>query len=132
MYQITMAYAYWKNGKHEDRAVFDLYFRRNPFGGEYTVFAGLEEVLLFLDNFSYTDDDIRYLRHLLPGADDGFFTYLASLTADEVTICSMPEGSVVFPSVPLIRVEGPLAVCQLFETTFLNLINFARSAAALP
>lgn len=130
MYQITMAYAYWKSNKHNDAAVFDLFFRRNPFGGEFTVFAGLEEVLLFLENFTYTDDDIGYLKKLMPRTTEPqFFDYLKSLTAAGVTVYSMTEGKVVFPTVPLLRVEGPLAVCQLLETTFLTLINFARWAS---
>ena len=54
-YQVTMAYAYWKSGKTHDRAVFDLYFRKNPFGGEFTIFAGLEECIKFVKNFSYSD-----------------------------------------------------------------------------
>lgn len=55
LYQITMAYAYWKSGKRDDVAVFDLFFRNNPFQGEFTIFAGLEEVLKFLDHFHYSD-----------------------------------------------------------------------------
>lgn len=55
LYQITMAYAYWKSGKINDTAVFDLFFRQNPFKGEFTIFAGLEECLRFLENFNYTD-----------------------------------------------------------------------------
>ena len=55
LYQITMAYAYWKSGKRYDQAVFDLFFRANPFQGEFTVFAGLEEVLKFLENFQYSE-----------------------------------------------------------------------------
>ena len=63
LYEITMAYGYWKYGKHNDKAVFDLFFRKNPFGGEFTVFAGLEEVIRCLHAFRFTDDDIRYLRY---------------------------------------------------------------------
>lgn len=55
LYQITMAYAYWKSGKVTDNAVFDLFFRQNPFQGEFTIFAGLEECIRFLENFRYSD-----------------------------------------------------------------------------
>lgn len=58
LYQITMAYAYWKNGKTDDQAVFDLFFRKNPFMGEFTIFAGLEECLRFLEKFRYSDSGI--------------------------------------------------------------------------
>ena len=63
LYQLTMAYGYWKSGKHRDKAVFDLFFRKNPFGGEFTIFAGLEEVIRSLHAFKFTDDDIAYLRY---------------------------------------------------------------------
>lgn len=56
LYQITMAYAYWKSGKVDDMAVFDLYFRKNPFDGEFTIFAGLDECLKFLENFRYSGE----------------------------------------------------------------------------
>lgn len=55
LYQINMAYAHWKSEKREDRAVFDLFFRKNPFSGEFTIFAGLEECLKFLENFRYSE-----------------------------------------------------------------------------
>lgn len=55
LYQITMAYAYWKSGKIDDHAVFDLFFRTNPFHGEFTIFAGLEECLKFMENFHYSE-----------------------------------------------------------------------------
>ena len=62
LYELTMAYGYWKKGKDKDKAVFDLFFRENPFGGEFTIFAGLEEVIRSLDAFRFTDADIDYLR----------------------------------------------------------------------
>lgn len=143
-----MAYAYWKSGKVDDVAVFDLFFRKNPFHGEFTIFAGLEECIKFLYNFRYSDSDLVYLRQILPPyVEEEFFQYLKDgVSVSDVTLYAIPEGSVVFPRyvkyylvihinmvlfyficrVPLLRVEGPLIVVQLLETTLLNLINYAR------
>lgn len=125
LYQISMAYAYWKAGKMNDHAVFDLFFRKNPFGGEFTIFAGLEQCLKFLAHFKYTDCDIQYLNKILPGTDPNFFLFLKQINTKDIVLYAIEEGSVVFPRVPLIRVEGPLIVVQLIETTLLTLINFA-------
>ncbi|MCQ2735678.1 MAG: nicotinate phosphoribosyltransferase, partial [bacterium] len=62
LYQLTMAYAYWKSGRHEENAVFDLFFRKNPFKGEFTIFAGLEEVLRLVSSFRFSHEDIEYLK----------------------------------------------------------------------
>ncbi|GJN27624.1 hypothetical protein PR202_gb15664 [Eleusine coracana subsp. coracana] len=124
-YQFSMAYAYWKAGKHADQAVFDLYFRKNPFGGEFTVFAGLEECVKFIANFRFTEDDISFLQSVMPMCEGAFFDYLREIDCSDVEVYAIPEGSVVFPKVPLIRVEGPVAVVQLLETPFVNLINYA-------
>ncbi|XP_046742032.1 nicotinate phosphoribosyltransferase isoform X3 [Diprion similis] len=130
LYQITMAFAYWKSGKVLDRAVFDLYFRKNPFQGEFTIFAGLGECLKFLENFYYSDSDIEYLQSTLPASvEPEFYEYLRNLTAQDVTLCAIEEGSVVFPRVPLIRVQGPLIMVQLLETTLLTLVNYASLMA---
>ncbi|XP_050097087.1 nicotinate phosphoribosyltransferase isoform X1 [Anopheles aquasalis] len=130
LYQITMAYAYWKSGKIDDHAVFDLFFRTNPFQGEFTIFAGLEECLKFLDSFHYSETDIEYLKHALPqGIEEDFFEYLSQLTAKNVTLYAIEEGSVAFPRVPLIKVAGPLIIVQLLETTLLTLVNYASLMA---
>ena len=130
LYQITMAYAYWKAGRMNDNAVFDLFFRKSPFSGEFTIFAGLTECLIFLENFKYSAKDITYLRSILPtNVEDEFFTYLENLTPKDITVNALPEGTVAFPRVPLMRVEGPLIVAQLLETTLLTLINFASLVA---
>ncbi|KAJ8670507.1 hypothetical protein QAD02_001766 [Eretmocerus hayati] len=130
LYQITMAYAYWKNGKMNDHAVFDLFFRKNPFRGEFTVFAGLEECLKFLNKFHYSDSDIEYLKSAMPSCvEPEFFEFLRHTTAKEVTLYAIEEGSVVFPRVPLLRVEGPLIMVQILETTLLTLINYASLMA---
>ncbi|OAY84687.1 Nicotinate phosphoribosyltransferase 2 [Ananas comosus] len=92
------------------KLTFDLYFRKNPFGGEYTVFAGLEECIHFIANFKLKDEDITFLKSVMPTIhEEGFFDYLKEIDCSDVEVYAIPEGSVVFPKVPLMRVEGPVA-----------------------
>jgi nicotinate phosphoribosyltransferase len=179
-YQLTMAYSYWKSKKHEQEAVFDLFFRRNPFGGEFTVFAGLGEVLKYVKHFRFDERKIEFLKDgrlilkedlqadfeyglasgyiretakgyeelkigrfgvdywekteypakdfyidpPLAGCDPRFFDWLKSIDCSRIKLYSFPEGTIVFPREPVIRVEGPIAIAQLLETTLLNLTNF--------
>ncbi|XP_051951244.1 nicotinate phosphoribosyltransferase isoform X2 [Xyrauchen texanus] len=126
LYQFTMSYAYWRAGRHNEPAVFELFFRDNPFGGGFSLFAGLSDCLLFLQNFRFSDDDVEYLRSVLPvNTDPAFFTYLKELDCSTVSVSAVPEGSVVFARVPLLEVSGPLAVVQLLETSLLCLVNYA-------
>lgn len=124
-YQLTMAYAYWKNNRHNDHSVFDLFFRKNPFGGEFTIFSGLEESLKFISNFRFKEDQINYIKNIMPTCEEAFFNWLKTVDCSKIKIYSIKEGTVVFPRVPLIRVEGPLAVAQLLETTLLTLVNYS-------
>ncbi|MEM8735943.1 MAG: nicotinate phosphoribosyltransferase [Planctomycetota bacterium] len=128
LYQLTMAYGYWKLGRSEQRSVFHLFFRKPPFGGGYAVAAGLGQVLEFLAEFSFDDEDIEYLATLEgndgePLFDSGFLEYLGQLrlTCD---VDAIPEGTVVFAHEPLLRVTGPIIQCQILETALLNIINF--------
>ncbi|XP_029989095.1 nicotinate phosphoribosyltransferase [Sphaeramia orbicularis] len=126
LYQFTMAYAYWRTGRHREPAVFELFFRDNPFGGGFSLFAGLHDCLLFLRSFRFTDQDVDFLRSVLPPATDpAFFEFLRGLDCSGVTLRSVPEGTVVFARVPLMEVAGPLAVVQLLETSLLCLVNYA-------
>jgi len=127
LYQITMAYAYWKANRHNECAVFELFFRKNPFAGEYTVFAGLDEVVKHLANFRFSSSDLEYLRNNpgLKHCEPAFFDhYLANLDCSEVKVCALEEGRICFPRIPLIIVEGPLGISQLLETTLLTLVNY--------
>jgi len=124
-----MVYSYWKGNRINDNAVFELYFRKNPFKGEYTLFGGLDEVLQFLKDFKFIESDIAYVKSVLPGADPEFFKYLENLNTSELTVESLKPGTVCFPRVPLLTVSGPLPVVQLIETTLLNLTNFASLVA---
>lgn len=126
LYQITMVYAHWKNQRHQDPAIFELFFRKNPFGGEYTIFAGLDECLKFIQHFSFSSSDIQYLQSLdsFQHADPAFFQWLASLDSSQVTVYAMLDGTICFPRVPLLMIEAPLAVGQLLETTLLTLVNY--------
>lgn len=124
-YQFSMAYTYWKHGRHEEQACFELFFRKTPFQGEFAVFAGLEEVLRFVESFGLSTEDVEYLRAILPDAEEAFFEWLGSLTTAGLRVYAIEEGTVVFAKEPLLRVHGPLALAQLLETTLLNLVNFA-------
>jgi nicotinate phosphoribosyltransferase len=128
LYQLTMAYGYWKSGKGEQEAVFHLFFRNHPFRGGFTIACGLEMVVDYLSNISLKADDIAYLATLTgndgkPLFEAGFLDYLAQMkfTCD---VDAIPEGTVVFPHEPLIRVQGPIIQAQIIETALLNIINF--------
>ncbi|MCB9938677.1 MAG: nicotinate phosphoribosyltransferase [Planctomycetaceae bacterium] len=128
LYQLTMAYGYWKMGRAEREAIFHLFFRKNPFGGGYTVAAGLQYVLDYLDAFRFSAEDIEYLAELegndgQPLFEPGFLDYLAQLKL-RCDVDAVPEGTVVFPHQPLVRVKGPILHCQILETALLNFINF--------
>uniref|UniRef100_A0A8C4GSL6 Nicotinate phosphoribosyltransferase n=1 Tax=Dicentrarchus labrax TaxID=13489 RepID=A0A8C4GSL6_DICLA len=126
LYQFTMAYAYWRAGRHQEPAAFELFFRDNPFGGGFSLFAGLHDCLLFVRSFRFTDEDVEFLRSVLPPATEpAFFQFLRGLDCSGVMLRSVPEGTVVFARVPLMEVAGPLAVVQLLETSLLCLVNYA-------
>ncbi|MED5077966.1 nicotinate phosphoribosyltransferase [Geobacillus stearothermophilus] len=122
LYQINMVETYWEDHMHERRAVFEVFFRKLPFGNGYAVFAGLERVIQFLQQFRFSDSDIDYLRQEL-GYRDDFLDYLRTLRFTG-TVRSMREGEVVFANEPIMRIEAPLAEAQLIETAILNIINF--------
>lgn len=122
LYQINMVETYWRDGIHNRKAVFDLYFRKLPFGNGYGVFAGLERILQFVKNFKFSQSDIDYLREEL-GYKEDFLDYLSNLRFTG-SIRSMREGELVFGNEPILRVEAPLAEAQLLETALLNIVNY--------
>lgn len=128
LYQLTMAYGYWRAGKADDEAVFHLFFRENPFDGGYAVAAGLEHAVSYLETLRFAAEDLEYLRQLA-AADgsrlfpDEFVEYLRTLDLT-LDIDAVPEGTVVFPHEPLVRVRGPILQAQIVETALLNMINF--------
>jgi nicotinate phosphoribosyltransferase len=127
LYQITMTYAHWKNNRHNDPAVFELFFRKNPFGGEFTIFAGLDEVLKFVTHYKFSVEEVDYLRNGVPAlrhCHPAFFDWLLELDTSDVKVRALQDGTVAFPRVPLLIVEAPLGIGQLIETTMLTLVNY--------
>lgn len=128
LYQLTMAYGYWKNGIAEREAVFHLIFRKSPFGGQYAIACGLSHVVDYLRDLHFSDGDCRYLASLA-GADgqplfeSAFLDYLREMDF-RCDVDAVSEGTVMFAYEPLLRVRGPLLQCQLIETSLLNMVNF--------
>src|SRR5687768_1298909 len=120
LYQLTMAQGYFLCGRARDEAVFHLFFRKLPFSGGYAVAAGLEPVLDFVSSFRFEEEDTSYLAQL-SGADGTplfraeFLAYLRDLRFS-IDIDAIPEGRLVFPQEPLLRVRGSLLEAQLLET----------------
>ena len=130
LYQITSTYAYWKTDKHQDPVTFDMFYRKNPFGGAFSIFAGLSRFLDFVENFRFTEADIAYLKSVLPQTVElDFFEWLMALDCSTIKVTAVPEGTVVFPRVPLVTIEGPRGIAQLLETTLLNLVNSSTLTA---
>ncbi len=128
LYQLTMAYGYWKTNLHEREAVFNLYFRRPPFQSGYTICAGLGLVIEYLQTWQFSETDIAYLATIKgnddkPLFDNDFLNYLTTMQFN-CDIDAMEEGDIAFPHEPLLRIKGPLLQCQLLETPLLNIINF--------
>jgi nicotinate phosphoribosyltransferase len=120
LYELTMMQGYFKCN-NDETVVFDVFYRENPSGGSYAIACGLEQVIDYIKNLSFSYDDIDYLRSL--GIfDEDFLEYLAGyhFTGD---IYAIPEGSVVFPMEPLVKVIAPMMEAQLIETAVLNIIN---------
>ncbi|HJV65718.1 MAG TPA: nicotinate phosphoribosyltransferase [Geomonas sp.] len=127
LYELTMLAGYLEDGMHESPAVFDLFFRNNPFNGGYAIFAGLETALSYLEGLSFSDEDLNYLDGLKIFRPE-FLSYLQGFRF-KGRITAPAEGTAVFGREPLITVEGGLAEAQFVETALLNIINFQTLVA---
>jgi nicotinate phosphoribosyltransferase len=133
LYQLTMGQVYWAEGMAEWESVFHHFYRSNPFGGGYTIACGLEAIVDYLTNLKFEDEDIGFLS-TIPGNDgEPIFNpeYLQYLKRLEFScdVDAVPEGTVMFPHEPLVRVKGPLLQAQFVETALLNLGNYATAIA---
>lgn len=122
LYQINMLKTYWDDNTADRHAVFEAYFRKNPFENGYAVFAGLERIVQYLSNLRFSKTDIEYLESLDLYPQE-FLDYLRDFKFT-CTVRSLVEGELCFANEPLIQIEGPLGQCQIVETAILNILNF--------
>lgn len=120
-YELTMAQGYWKNNMNQE-VVFDMFFRKNPFNGGFSVLAGNETLMDALTNFHFSDDDIAYLAEQKI-FEKGFLDYLKNFKFSG-DLYTMDEGTVIFPQEPLVRIHANLIEAQIIEGLVLNIINF--------
>ncbi len=120
LYELTMMQGYFKQNADEV-VVFDAFYRQNPSGNGYSVAAGLEQVIDYIKNLTFSPEDVSYLRSLNL-FDEDFLEYLSTFrfTGD---IYAIPEGTVVFPREPLVKVVAPIMQAQLVETAILTIVN---------
>jgi nicotinate phosphoribosyltransferase len=128
LYQLTMAFGYWKQGRADQQSAFHLFYRSNPFRGGYVVAAGLQPALELIRDFRFQPDDVKFLAMITgndgkPVLETDFLDYLSQLQLS-VDVDAIPEGTVVFPHEPLLRIRGSILQCQLLETALLNIVNF--------
>ncbi len=121
-YELTMAQGYFDAGKTHEEATFELFYRRNPFKGGYTIACGVYDIVKFLTNYRFSDEDIAYLRTKKQFSEE-FIDHLSALKF-EGEIRGLPEGSISFAFVPVIQITGSLGIIQLIETALLNIFNY--------
>lgn len=121
LYELTMMQGYFRNKSANETVIFDLFYRSNPCGNGYSIMAGLEQAIKYIKELHFTRNDIEYLRSLKM-FDEAFLDYLGDFrfTGD---IYAIPEGTVIFPREPLVKVIAPIMEAQLVETALLNIIN---------
>ncbi len=122
-YQINMMYAHWLKGTYQEKAVFEVYFRKLPFDGGYAVFAGLERLVHYIKHLRFGDDEIAYLREQEEHYREDFLEALRAFKFSGDLQC-VPEGTLVFPNVPLVRVVASIFEAQFVETAILNFVNY--------
>lgn len=120
LYELTMLQGYHRT-KNDSIAVFDMFFRNNPFSSSYSIMAGLEQLIDYIENLQFTSEDVNYLR-TLNLFDEDFLSYLHNFKFTG-SIYSVKEGSLIFPHEPIIKVIAPISQAQLIETAMLNIIN---------
>lgn len=133
LYELTMAQGFWESGNTEAEGCFNVFFRDNPFNGGYAVACGMGQIAELVENLRFDDESIAYLASIqAPGGGPlfkpGFLDYLRTFRM-HVDVWAIPEGDLVFPREPMIRVQGPVIECQLLETALLNLVNFQTLVA---
>ncbi len=120
-YELTMMQGYFSNKDQNETVIFDAFYRNNPQEGGYAICAGLEQIIDYINHLHFSQDDIRYLRSLNI-FEESFLEYLGSFHFSG-DIYAIPEGSVMFPREPMIKVIAPIMEAQLIETAILNIIN---------
>ena len=121
LYELTMMQGYFKNKDRNETVIFDAFYRNNPMDSGYAICAGLEQVIEYINNLHFSDEDLSYLRSLGIFEED-FLEYLKDFRFSG-DIYAIPEGSVMFPREPMVKVIAPIMEAQLVETAILNLIN---------
>ncbi len=133
LYELTMAQGFWESGLIDAQGCFNVFFRDNPFEGGYAVAGGIGQIAELIENMRFSDESIAYLSSIkAPGGGkmfkDGFLDYLRDFSM-HVDVWAVPEGDLVFPREPMVRVQGSIIECQLLETALLNLVNFQTLVA---
>lgn len=121
LYELTMAQTYFDEGKKDEIGYFDVFFRKNPFNGGYTLSGGLIEIIDFINNFHFDEDDINYLRSLNLFSEE-FLDYLKNYRFDG-SIYGVPDGTMIFPNEPVFTIKAPLVLAQYIETALLAAFN---------
>lgn len=121
LYELTMMQGYFKHKDRNETVVFDAFYRNNPCGGGYAIAAGLEQLIHYIKELHFSKEDIDYLSGLHLFEDD-FLDYLSNFKFSG-DIYAIPEGTVIFPREPVVKVVAPIMEAQLVETAILNIIN---------